>query len=63
MPGAGTAVLSLFDVLGRAVRTETVALPAAGLRHELHLVGLPPSLYALRVTASAVTATHWLVVE
>jgi len=63
VPGAGTAVLSLLDVLGRTVRTETVALPAAGLRHELHLVGLPPGLYALRVTAGAVTATRWLVVE
>ena len=59
MPGAVTAVLSLLDVLGRAVRTETVALPAADLRQELHLVSLHPGLYALRVTASAVTAARW----
>lgn len=63
VPGAGTAVLSLLDVLGRAVRTEIVALPTAGLHHELNLVGLSPRLYALRVTASAVTTTQWLVVE
>jgi len=63
VPGAVTAVLSLLDVLGRVVRTETVALPTAGLHHELHLVGLSPRLYALRVTASAVTPAHWLVVE
>ena len=63
VPKSDTAVLSLLDVLGRAVRTETVALLTAGLHHELHLVGLFPDLYALQVSASAVTATHWLVVE
>ena len=56
-------MLNLLDVLSRAGRTETVGLPAAGLRHELRMVGLPPSLSALRVTASAVTAARWLVVE
>ena len=63
VPGASTVVLTLLDVLGRAVRTETVALPVAGLRHELNLADLSPGLYALRVTTGAATATRWLVVE
>lgn len=61
--GAGTAVLALLDALGRAVRTETVALPAAGLRHEFGLAGLAPGLYLLRVTAGAAAATRRLMVE
>ena len=63
VPGAGTAVLTLLDGLGRAVRTETVALPAAGLRHELSLAGLAPGVYLLRATAGATAATRRLVVE
>lgn len=63
VPGAGTAVLTLLDGLGRAVRTETVTVPAAGLRHELRLAGLAPGLYLLRATAGATAATRRLVVE
>ncbi len=62
-PGAASATLTLLDALGRTVRTTTVALPAAGLRHELSLGGLAPGLYALRATAGAATATQRLVVE
>ncbi|MDB5268943.1 MAG: hypothetical protein JWP58_1983 [Hymenobacter sp.] len=62
-PVSGTATLTLLDALGRVVRTTTVPLPAAGLRHELDLAGLPAGLYALRVAAGASTATHRLVVE
>ena len=62
-PGAATATLTLLDALGRTVRTTTLALPAAGLRHELSLGGLAPGLYALRVAAGAATATQRLVVE
>ena len=63
LPGAASATLSLLDALGRAVRTATVALPPAGLRHELNLAGLAPGLYALRVQAGPATATRRLVVE
>jgi len=62
-PGTPTATLTLRDALGRAVRTATVALPPAGLRHELDLTGLAPGLYAVQVRAGAVVATRRLVVE
>ena len=61
--GAAIARLTLLDALGRTLHTQTVALPAAGLRHELNLTGLPAGLYALRVTAGGSTAIRWLVVE
>lgn len=63
VPGAATATLTLLDALGRTVRTRTVAVPGTGLRYELDLTGLAPSLYALRVTAGTQTATRRLVVE
>jgi hypothetical protein len=63
MPGAGSATLTLTDALGRAVRTHTLALPAAGLRHELSLAGLAPGLYSLRVQAGEASAVRRLVVE
>lgn len=61
--GASAATLTLLDALGRVVRTATVPLSAAGLRHALDLAGLPVGLYALRVAAGDRTATHRLVVE
>ncbi|MFC6221869.1 T9SS type A sorting domain-containing protein [Hymenobacter artigasi] len=63
LPGTATATLTLRDALGRAVRTETVALPLAGLRHELDLSGLPAGIYAVQVQAGKATATRRLVVE
>ena len=63
LPGAATATLTLRDALGRALRTSTVALPAAGLRHEFNLANVPAGLYVLQVQAGAVTATRRLVVE
>ena len=63
LPGAPTATLTLHDALGRTVRTTTVALPAAGLRHELSLAGLPAGVYAVQVQAAGATATRKLVVE
>lgn len=62
-PLPGTATLILTDALGRTVRTTTVALPPAGLRHELDLAGLPAGLYALRVVAGGASTTHRLTVE
>ena len=63
VPGAATATLALLDAVGRVVRTTAVALPPAGLRHELDLRGLPAGLYAVRVAAGGRTATQRLVVE
>jgi hypothetical protein len=63
VPGITTATLTLRDALGRALNTETVNLPAAGLRHELDLRSLAPGLYAVQVRAGAATATRRLVVE
>ncbi|GAB3877228.1 hypothetical protein GCM10028824_36840 [Hymenobacter segetis] len=63
LPGTATATLTLRDALGRALRTETLALPAAGLRHELDLRGLAPGIYAVQVLAGPATATRRLVVE
>ncbi|MGY3090720.1 hypothetical protein ACVWYF_003781 [Hymenobacter sp. UYAg731] len=63
VPGASVATLTLTDALGRVVRTATVPLPAAGLRHPLDLAGLPAGLYAVRVAAGGRSATHRLVVE
>lgn len=63
VPGTATATLTLRDALGRALRTATVPLPAAGLRHELDLSGLPAGLYAVQVRAGAASATRRLVVE
>lgn len=63
LPGTATATLTLRDGLGRAVRTITVTLPAAGLRHELSLAGLPAGLYAVQVQAGRNTTARRLVVE
>jgi hypothetical protein len=63
MPGAPTATLTLTDALGRTLRTATVPLPTAGLRHELDLRGLTPGLYAVQVQAGNTSGTQRLVVE
>ncbi len=62
-PGATTATLTLRDALGRTLRTETMNLPATGLRHEFDLANIPAGLYAVQVQAGAATATRQLVVE
>ena len=61
--GAATAALTLRDALGRTLRTSTVALPAAGLRHALDLSGLAPGVYAVQVRAGSTSGTQRLVVE
>ncbi|WP_460610814.1 T9SS type A sorting domain-containing protein [Hymenobacter terrigena] len=63
LPGTATATLILRDALGRALRTETLPLPAADLRHTLDLTGLAPGLYAVQVLAGPAAATRRLVVE
>ena len=62
-PGAATASLTLLDALGRPVRTRAVAVPTAGLRHELSLAGLPAGFYVLHVTTGGTRTTRRLVVE
>ena len=61
--GAAAVTVALLDALGRTVCTRTLALPAAGLRHELDLTNLVPGLYALQVKTGSHTATRRLVVE
>ena len=63
VPGATQAILTLTDALGRVLRTEVVALPTAGLRHELNVAGLPAGLYALRVRFGTTTISKRLVVQ
>jgi hypothetical protein len=61
--GATQATLALHDALGRVLSSQVLALPTAGLHHELSLAGLAPGVYALRVQAGAATAVRRLVVE
>jgi len=63
MAGVGAVALRICDALGRPVRTIEVALPAAGLRHELDLRGLTPGLYVVQVQVGAYTVTRRLVVN
>jgi len=61
--GATTAVLTLTDALGRAVRTQRTPLPATGTDFALRLEGLAPGLYVLRVEAGARQTTRRLALE
>ncbi|OGX82965.1 hypothetical protein BEN48_04175 [Hymenobacter glacialis] len=61
--GAAKATLTVLDALGRAVHTQTVALPASERRLELNLTGLRAGLYAVQVSAGGKAATCRLVVE
>ncbi|GAB2857397.1 hypothetical protein GCM10027044_16620 [Hymenobacter ruber] len=63
LPGTATATVVLRDALGRTLRTQTLPLPAAGLRHPLDLTGLAPGLYAVQVLAGSTAGTQRLVVE
>jgi hypothetical protein len=58
--GIGAATVSVFDALGRAVRTQSAP---TGADVVFDLAGLAPGVYALRVQASAAVATQKLVVE
>ena len=63
VPGAAQATLTLLDALGRVMRTQRVALAAAGATAEVPLAGLAPGLYHLRVQAGGQQAGQPLVVE
>ena len=60
VPGATTATLTVLDVLGRTLRTQTAATNA---KTDLDLTGLTPGIYAVRVAAGGSTATRRLIVE
>ncbi|MBF9142653.1 T9SS type A sorting domain-containing protein [Hymenobacter properus] len=60
LPGGATALLTLTDVLGRTMRTQT-AMP--GARVELDLHGLAPGLYTVQVSAGGTHGAQRLVVE
>ncbi|MGI4884725.1 MAG: T9SS type A sorting domain-containing protein [Janthinobacterium lividum] len=64
MTGGHQASFNLLDALGRVVRTQSAALPAAGLGYRLNLAGLRAGVYTLRITAgNQVAATQRLVIE
>ena len=63
VPGATAATLTLLDALGRAVRTQQVALPAAGATADISVAGLAPGLYRLRVQAGGLQTSRALAVE
>ena len=58
--GTPTATLTVLDVLGRTLNTQTAPTNA---RAELDLTGLPAGLYTLRVQAGGSTVTRRLVGE
>ena len=60
IPGATSATLTILDVLGRAIRSQTAPTNA---QTDLDLIDLAPGLYAVRVQASGSSATRRLVVE
>ena len=58
--GSNAATLTLYDALGRPVRTSTAP---TGQEHAVDLSGLAPGVYALRVRVGEEAATRQLVVE
>ena len=63
VPGATQAILTLTDAPDRVLRTEVIALPTAGLRHELNVASLPAGLCALRMQVGTTTISKRLVVQ
>ena len=63
VPGAALATLTLLDVLSRTVRTQSVALPAAGAAAEVPAAGKAPGLDRLRVQADGLQTSRALAVE
>lgn len=61
--GATTAHLQLFNALGQAVRTQTLALPATGAQARVAVAGLPAGLYTVRVHAGGQSASLPVAVE
>jgi hypothetical protein len=63
LPQAGIIRIELYDALGRPVHQQTQAAPAGPLRQVLHLRGLAPGLYVLRLTLPDGSATSRTVVH
>jgi hypothetical protein len=63
LPGVAAVQLRLSDALGRIIRTQEVALPAAGLRQEVDLHGLTSGLYLLQVQAGPTRVARRLLVD
>jgi len=61
--GVAQARLTLFNVLGQAVREAMVALPAAGAQATVDVQNLPAGVYVLRVQAGTTTIVKQVVVE
>ncbi|PJJ59046.1 putative secreted protein (Por secretion system target) [Hymenobacter chitinivorans DSM 11115] len=61
--GTTQAKLTLYSVLGQAVRTTTLALPASGTQATIDVQNLPTGVYVLRVQAGPATITKQVVVD
>ena len=63
LAGETTATLTLLDVLGRAVQTQTLALTGAGASVALPLAGLATGVYILKVQAGQAVVTKPLIIN
>ncbi len=59
-PHRERATLTIYDVMGRAVRTEAVDLSGGEQRLRVPLVGLPSGTYVLRLTSPSFAASRTL---
>ncbi|MBC7448470.1 MAG: T9SS type A sorting domain-containing protein, partial [Hymenobacteraceae bacterium] len=50
LPAPGAVTVTVFDALGRAARTETVAASAGPWQHDVATAGQAPGVYAVRLT-------------
>ena len=63
LPGQQAVRATLFNALGQAVLTRTIALNAAGATSDFATPGLPAGVYTLRVQAEGQTLTKRVVLE
>jgi hypothetical protein len=61
--GSKPTQLTLLDVMGRVIRTQTLAPSSSELPHELSLTGVAAGFYLLRLEGAASSTTCRLVVE
>ena len=60
---AAHVLITLRDALGRVVYQRTLALPPAGLSHELPVAGVPSGVYIIQLQAGSARAVRRLVIE
>ncbi len=53
LPAGSEAMATLFDTMGRAVRSETIQTNGGVLSHRMNTAGLPPGVYWVRVSDTA----------